>query len=200
MVEQRGFTLIELLVAMAIIAILAAIAWPSYTAWQQREGLTEGTMYLKSALSAARARSIQSGLTCGCPPGVAENGNCGASAVQGSCTSRLYGVELDSVNNRVRLMRLCDDDGEICQGTTATSATASRSVEWHQEFSRYVSIDQTDTATNVLDNGLFFDKAGRVSGSAGSIFLQAGGQERCVVVSNSGRIREGVPDGTGDCD
>ncbi|MFP4560211.1 MAG: GspH/FimT family pseudopilin [Thiohalorhabdus sp.] len=196
---QRGFTLIELLVALAIIAILAAIAWPSYTAWQQREGLTEGTMYLKSALSAARARSIQSGLTCGCPPGVAEAGDCDASAVSGECTSRLFGVELDTAENRVRLVRLCDDDGEICQGETATGAKAddNTSEEWHQEFSRYVSVNETKTT---LDDAIFFNKAGRVSGNAGSVFLEAGGQERCVVVSDSGRIREGVPDGSGSCD
>lgn len=34
--ESRGFTLIELVIAMAVIALLAAVAYPSYTAYARR--------------------------------------------------------------------------------------------------------------------------------------------------------------------
>jgi len=186
--------MIELMVAIAIVAILAAIAWPSYTQWQERDGLKEGVMFLKSAMSAARSHSIQSGLACGCPPGVA----CTASHVPGGCTSRVYGIRLDTANNRIRLMRFCDSDGEMCTGSTATSATDAGELSqvWSRDLHRYVSFDTASTTSNLVNNGLFFNKAGQVSGSSGSIFLTAGGNRRCLVVSSTGRIREGVPNGS----
>lgn len=68
--SARGFTLIEVMVTVAIIAILAAIAVPSYNDYVTRSRLTEGA----SALSDLRVRMEQfyqdhraygSGVTCG---------------------------------------------------------------------------------------------------------------------------------------
>lgn len=44
--KQDGFTLMELMVAMAVVAILAAIALPNYTAFVQRGKLAEATSNL----------------------------------------------------------------------------------------------------------------------------------------------------------
>ncbi len=48
MQRQSGFTLIELMVTVAVVAILASIALPSYTSYITRSKLTEATSSLLS--------------------------------------------------------------------------------------------------------------------------------------------------------
>ena len=55
MIRPRGFTLIELMIAIAIIAILAAVAIPSYSEYVRRGRITEAV----SALSGMRVKMEQ---------------------------------------------------------------------------------------------------------------------------------------------
>ncbi|APX94546.1 hypothetical protein BWR19_17330 [Halomonas sp. 1513] len=49
--RQRGFTLIELMIAVAVIAILASIAYPSYQRYVQQARVTDGQSGLMQAAS-----------------------------------------------------------------------------------------------------------------------------------------------------
>lgn len=53
--QQKGFTLIEVMIVVAIVAILSAIAIPSYTDYVRRSRLTEAT----AALSSMRVKMEQ---------------------------------------------------------------------------------------------------------------------------------------------
>ena len=64
---ENGFTLIELIVAMAVLAILSAVAIPSYSGYLTRSQLTDAT----GTLGAYRLRMEQS---------YQDNGNFGAAA------------------------------------------------------------------------------------------------------------------------
>lgn len=61
-VSSRGFTLVELLVTVAIIAILAGLAAPSFVQFLARQAVTSQANEFASALRTARSEALKRGL------------------------------------------------------------------------------------------------------------------------------------------
>jgi type IV fimbrial biogenesis protein FimT len=60
---ERGFTLIELIIAVALVAVLAALALPSYREFSTRMTVSDNTNTLIGALNAARSEAVKRGRT-----------------------------------------------------------------------------------------------------------------------------------------
>ena len=59
--SNQGFTLVELCVVLAVMAILATFAAPSFVAWQTRDQVDTRARALFSTLSLARAEAVRRG-------------------------------------------------------------------------------------------------------------------------------------------
>lgn len=59
--SSKGFTLIELLVTVALIAVLMAVATPSFTSFQRNSQLTAYANGLLAAINAARSEAMKRG-------------------------------------------------------------------------------------------------------------------------------------------
>lgn len=60
--SEKGFTLIELMVTIAIAAVLLMVAAPGFVAFQRNSEMTSITNSLLSAINAARAEAMKTGL------------------------------------------------------------------------------------------------------------------------------------------
>ncbi|BAO87291.1 putative uncharacterized protein [Caballeronia cordobensis] len=60
-VSNQGFTLVELCVVLAVMAILATFAAPSFFVWQTRDQVDARARALFSTLSLGRAEAVRRG-------------------------------------------------------------------------------------------------------------------------------------------
>ena len=94
MKKMKGFTLIELMITVAVIAILAAIALPSYTAYVERSNRADAKMALLNQAQAMERCYTVNNTFIGCAllRNISENGHYTIS-FDGNVTATTYTVQ-----------------------------------------------------------------------------------------------------------
>ena len=70
MADNKGFTLMEILVAMAIMAILTAMAYPSFSTWRENAEYRDAARDIASQLRNARSTAISESRNVEAPVGL----------------------------------------------------------------------------------------------------------------------------------
>jgi type IV fimbrial biogenesis protein FimT len=165
-----GFTIIEVMVVIAIAAILAGIAAPSFTELLRRNRLSSASSALQISLSLARSEAVKRGSDARVT--VAANG------AAGSWTNG-WTVFVDKTTT-----------ANAGVGPTADSATVTR-LEIAGAPSMPVSIGQTGALNYFSYNGQgrMIDVSGGAVVNRAFWFFDGTSQKYCLVVNNTGRVR-----------
>jgi type IV fimbrial biogenesis protein FimT len=169
-----GFTLIESMVVVAIIAILAALAGPSFQDMLQKNRLTAASSALQVSLNLARSEAAKRGSDARVT--VAANGAAG-NWVNG------WTVFADGTANA---------NGSVAP--TADSAVAGSEVTRLEIVSAQPSslaFGSTGTLNYFTYNGQgrLIDVSGAGVVNRSAWFSDGGSEKYCVIVNNSGRVR-----------
>ena len=124
---SRGFTLIELMVAVALVAILSAVAAPSFSEMMVRSAIRSASSDLGSDLNLARAEAIRvGGRVSVCPRASPAAMACGSDWAQGWLVFREAGTsDIGTFQGADRLLR---EHGGIHRDLTLTRTTGAGAI------------------------------------------------------------------------
>jgi len=175
-----GFTMVELLVVVAILAVLASLAGPSFSDMMQKNRLSAAAAAMQKSLSLARSEAIRRGIDARVT--VAATTTAGAWA-------NGWVVFADKTANA---------NGGVAPTADTSGATAMTRLEIVGPLKAPISFAQTGSLDYFMFNG-----QGRivdVNGGPGnrSFYFFDGNSERyCLVINTAGRVRtERVSAGT----
>lgn len=179
----NGFSLIELMVVVAMVAILAGLAAPSFTVLLRNNRLAAASSALQVSLSLARSEAVKRGADARVT--VAANGTAGSWA-------NGWTVFVDKTS-----------DAHLGVGPTTddTSATGWMRLEVAGPPSAPVSINQTGTINYFSYNGQgrMIDVTGAGVVSRSFWFFYDTSQKYCLIVNNTGRVRAARVDSSANC-
>lgn len=171
----RGFTLIELMVVLALVAVLATIAAPSFIAYQRNSELTSISNTLLASINAARSEAMK------------RNQHALVVPVSGTNWAGGWRVYVSQT-----------------YGANATTYTEGTDLLIQQQAAMpgYIAVSTSDSAGTAV-NQIRFDGSGYSRNAAGSAFQAMtlrvrrtdvassaqSTESRIVVVSQSGRVR-----------
>ena len=124
---SRGFTLIELMVAVAMIAILSAVAAPSFSEMMVRSAIRSASSDLGADLNVARAEAIRvGGRVSVCPRTSPTDMTCGSDWSQGWLVFREAGsTDIGTFQGADRLLR---ENTGIHQDLTLTRTAGTGAI------------------------------------------------------------------------
>jgi type IV pilus assembly protein PilA len=140
MQDDKGFTLIELMVVVLIIAILIAIAIPTFLGLRERAQDRAAQSNLRNAMTAAKAYFTDGETYVGFSAEAAAiepslTWNTAGASVQGAVSIRDQGlttVTLSTLSSSGDIFCLADVAGATAEGTgeQATAANCAASADW----------------------------------------------------------------------
>jgi type IV fimbrial biogenesis protein FimT len=176
----RGFTLIELMVVVAIVAILAGLAAPSFVELSRNNKLAAAASALQVSLNVARSEAIKQGFNSRVT--VAANGTAGT-------WTNGWTVFVDKTS-----------DANAAKAPTSDGSSATR-VEVVGATSNSISTGQSGSLNYFSYNGQgrLIDVSGGGVVNRSFWFFEGTSQKYCLVVNNTGRVRMSRVNSADDC-
>lgn len=181
---QRGFTIIETLVVVAIIAILAALAAPSFQGMLENNRAQAAASALQASLNLARSEAVRRGSNASVT--VAANGTAGQ-------WENGWTVFLDKTGNANSGVGLAADSGGSVRLEVVPALAAA-------------TTQSGKTGGTGVDDYFLYNGNGRLATFAGASanrtfwFFDGSSNKYCLVISLTGRVRAQTVPSAGTCD